>query len=333
METINKLSKQQVLLEVKQMAEAGQLSREEVLAVLPIHNIEPDTLQHRLSLSEIMYYIGGAIVFLGIIVLAFQNWESFSSPVRVLLTLGSGVVAYVVAALLYRYENLKKISQAFFLIAGCLAPLGLNVAAKEAGMDIASDSFQTLVFLVLTTLFLGSLWFFRQAILLFFGIVFSTVLFHFLVNLVVGQNLLSENTEKIWQYRILVEGIAWASLGFYLKPTSFKALTGILYGFGVLAFLGSAMALGGWLPNQNAFWELIYPLLVFGVIFLSVYVKSKSFLVFGSIFLIGYILKLTGEYFSEGLGWPLALVLAGLAIMGVGYYAVRLNKKYFAEKI
>jgi hypothetical protein len=114
-------------------------------------------------------------------------------------------------------------------------------------MDIASDSFQTLVFLVLTTLFLGSLWFFRQAILLFFGIVFSTVLFHFLVNLVVGQNLLSENTEKIWQYRILVEGIAWASLGFYLKPTSFKALTGILYGFGVLAFLGSAMALGGWL--------------------------------------------------------------------------------------
>jgi hypothetical protein len=164
METINKLSKQQVLLEVKQMAEAGQLSREEVLAVLPIHNIEPDTLQHRLSLSEIMYYIGGAIVFLGIIVLAFQNWESFSSPVRVLLTLGSGVVAYVVAALLYRYENLKKISQAFLLIAGCLAPLGLNVAAKEAGMDIASDSFQTLVFLVLTTLYLGSLWFFRQAI-------------------------------------------------------------------------------------------------------------------------------------------------------------------------
>jgi ABC-type branched-subunit amino acid transport system permease subunit len=72
----------------------------------------------------------------------------------------------------------------------------------------------------------------------------------------------------------------------------------------------------------------VYPLLVFGVIFLSVYVKSKAFLVFGTIFLIAYILKLTSEYFSSGLGWPLALVLAGLAIMAVGYYAVRINKRY-----
>jgi hypothetical protein len=67
---------------------------------------------------------------------------------------------------------------------------------------------------------------------------------------------------------------------------------------------------------------------VFGMIFLSVYVKSKAFLVFGTIFLIVYILKLTGEYFTSGLGWPLALVVAGLVIMVVGYYAVKINKQY-----
>jgi hypothetical protein len=32
--------------------------------------------------------------------------------------------------------------------------------------------------------------------------------------------------------------------------------------------------------------------------------------------------------FVAGLGWPLALVLAGLLVMAVGYYAVRINKKY-----
>jgi hypothetical protein len=101
-----------------------------------------------------------------------------------------------------------------------------------------------------------------------------------------------------------------------------------LYAFGSLGFLGAALALGGWAPEQNVFWELIFPLLVFGIIFLSIYVKSRAFLVFGSLFLIGYIFKLTGEYFSNTLGWPLALVLAGLLIMGVGYYAVRINRQY-----
>ncbi len=314
------------------MSASGELSREEVMAAVSFTE-QQDASKNHLSLSEILYYIGGGIVFLGICVLAYQNWVSFSSFVRVFLTLGSAIAAFIVGALLYRYDNFKKISQAFFLIAGCLAPLGVNVAFKETGADISADSLQVLIYLVLTVVFLGSLWVFRQTILLFFGIVFATGLFHFLVNLVVGQNLLSTDTGKIWEYRFLVEGFSWVLLGYYLKTTSFKALTGTLFGFGMLTFLGSAMALGGWSPQQNTFWELVFPLLVFGVIFLSVYVKSKSFLVFGTLFLIGYILKLTSEYFSGSMGWSLALVLAGLAIMGVGYYAVRLNKKYFAAKV
>lgn len=88
------------------------------------------------------------------------------------------------------------------------------------------------------------------------------------------------------------------------------------------------MALGGWSPNQNTFWELLYPVIAFGIIYFSVYLKSRVLLIFGALFLIGYILKLTGEYFTSGLGWPLALVLAGLAVMLVGYYTVRINKKY-----
>jgi len=39
----------------------------------------------------------------------------------------------------------------------------------------------------------------------------------------------------------------------------------------------------------------------------------------------------TENRYESGLGWPLSLVLAGLAIMGVGYYAVRLNKKYLSQ--
>ena len=73
---------------------------------------------------------------------------------------------------------------------------------------------------------------------------------------------------------------------------------------------------------------LIFPVLVFGALYLSVHLKSKSFLTFGTLFLMGYILKLTSEYFSDSLGWPLALVIAGLAMIAAGYLSLYLKRKY-----
>ena len=47
--------------------------------------------------------------------------------------------------------------------------------------------------------------------------------------------------------------------------------------------------------------------------------------------LMAYILKITSEYFSSGLGWPLALILAGLAMIGVGYMSISIKKKYLSS--
>ena len=92
------------------------------------------------------------------------------------------------------------------------------------------------------------------------------------------------------------------------------------------------MALGGFQPNQDAFWELIYPVIIFGALFTSVYIKSKSVLTMGTIFLMIYILKITAEYFSTGLGWPLALVIAGLMMIGAGYMSITIKAKYMLAK-
>jgi hypothetical protein len=69
------------------------------------------------------------------------------------------------------------------------------------------------------------------------------------------------------------------------------------------------------------------------VILLSIWLKSKSFLVFGALFLMIYILKITSEYFTNSLGWPLALVLAGLLLIGIGALSVWLNKRYLGKAI
>ncbi len=327
------MDKQQLFLEIRQMAARGELNQAEVLAVFGGQVPQPpqDAATKGLSLSDIMYYIGGAIVFLGIVVLCYQNWDNFSPALRILVTLGSAIACFITAALLNRYEDFKKISHAFFLLSGMLAPMGVEITADQIGFDLDSNSIQLAIFFILSAVYLGAFYFFRQTMLLFFSIVFTTLTFHFLINIMIGDNLMYENLDTIWKYRILVLGLAYMFLGYYLSSTSQKALSGVLYAFGTSFFLGAAIFLGGYYPDHNIFWELIYPVLVFGVIFLSVHVKSKAFLIFGSLFLISYILKLTGEYFSEGLGWPLALVLAGLAIMGVGYYAFRINKRYLTN--
>jgi hypothetical protein len=324
------MDKQRLLEEVRQMSATGQLSQAEVLAAFASVPVPGQgSAAKNLTISEILYYIGGAIVFLGICVLCYQNWDSFNSFLRIFITLGSCLASFVIAVLLNRYENLKKPSDAFFLLFGMLAPLGVGVVFNEAGFDLSSNILWVAAFAMLTAVFFGVFWYFKQqTILLFFSIAFATILFHYIIAWLVGQNLNIADYPKVWEYQILVIGLVYMLVGSFLSSTPQKLLTGVLHGFGSLFFLGAALALGGWQPNQNAFWELIYPLVVFGMIFLSVYVKSKAFLVFGTIFLIVYILKLTGEYFTSGLGWPLALVVAGLVIMVVGYYAVKINKQY-----
>lgn len=330
MNTFNGVDKQKLLSELSQLAQSGQISESEVLSAMHIVKLEEN---RHVNLSQVMYYIGASIVFLGICVLVYQNWDSLDFVTKVLITLGSAIATYFVGFLLLKYEDFKGASLGFFLISALLAPLGLFILFDKIGLDTSTVSVSVLVFLICFSIFLASFYIFRKIIFNLFSIIFGTILFFVLIQWLVGENFTSSDMNKIWEYRFLVTGLSYMVLGYALRATTQKALSGVLYGFGSMIFLISAMVLGGWMPNQNMFWELIYPLLVFGIVFLSVYIKSKSFLVFGSLGLIGYILKITGEYFTEGLGWPLALVLAGLVIMVVGYYAVKINKEYFTKTV
>jgi hypothetical protein len=117
-------------------------------------------------------------------------------------------------------------------------------------------------------------------------------------------------------------------LGYFFVNRPESPLTKYLYTFGLLAFFGATLALGGYAPEQKWFWEIIFHGLALGAALMSGYMRSRAFLIIGSGALVVYIFKITAEYFSESLGWPLALVVAGLAFMGVGTLFVRLNKQY-----
>ena len=59
---------------------------------------------------------------------------------------------------------------------------------------------------------------------------------------------------------------------------------------------------------------------------------QSSYLLFGTLFLMLYILKITAEYFSDSLGWAFSLVIAGFGLILIGYIAFEIHKKYLGKK-
>lgn len=329
------MDKNQILNAIKYLASQKVISKEEVLTAFEEGAIglrKDSALTHKLNLAEVLYFIGGLIVVIGISVLVYQNWTTLNFFSRLLASLGSAIAAYIVGFIFSKYEKLDLVGEAFYLISALVMPIGLSVLFDQMGLKIHESGVQTIISAILFAVFVGSYFIFRKIIFLIFGIAFATWLFFSFTNFLLGSSPLIREF-KLTEYRFLLIGLSYVLLGYFFSNKVEKALTGPLYGFGVLGFLGAAMALGGWKPNQNIFWELLFPGLVFGVIFLSVHLRSKSFLLFGTIYLMGYILKITAEYFSQGLGWPLALVIAGLLLIVIGYVSFNIHRRYLIQSV
>ncbi len=69
-----------------------------------------------------------------------------------------------------------------------------------------------------------------------------------------------------------------------------------------------------------------------GVVFLSTWVKSRTLLFVGTVAILAYVGYYTAEHFSDVVGWPIALMLLGLLLLGLSAAAFRINRKYIAAK-
>jgi len=324
-------TKDEVLQYIKNLANQKLITKEEILnAYNEGSGIKADAVfAKKLKFAEVLYYIGGAIIFLGIVILIAQNWSNLSFLTKVLATLVSGVVAYFVGILLSRDKRTEGIGSAFHLIAALVIPIGLYVVFDNAGFDVSSLELQSLISGILLITYLASFFSFRKNLFLLFSILFGTWFFFSFVNFIIGDSPFLYEWHLI-EYQVLFVGLSYMLLGYSFSKSERSSLTGFLYGFGIMGFLGAALSLGGTDPNQNIFWELFFPVLIFIALFLSVQLKSKAFLTFGTIYLMIYIIKITFEYFENSLGWSLALVLAGFSVIAVGYMSVYLKNKYIS---
>lgn len=324
------MDKNHLLEEIKIQASLKNITLEEVSEAFNQGAGTSGITNKHLNLAEVMYYIGGFIVFLGISMLLWQNWELLPSVTRILVTLGSGLAALGVGVLLSNRPDADGASQAFYLIFNLVTPVGIGITFHEAGLDVGEAEVHSMMASIAVLLLFPLYVVFKKPIFIIFLIVHSTWLFFSLTGLLFGSSPAVREL-KLNEYRVLMTGITYTILGYYFSKNQLRGLTDFLYAFGSLFFLGAAMVLGGWKPSQNIFWEFVFPFLVGGIMYLSVNLKSRAFLAFGTFFLMAYILKITAEYFSDSLGWPLALVMAGLGLIGIGYYSLQINRKYLTN--
>jgi len=326
------MDKETVLQELSALVDAGELTEADVLDAIgaPASALatQPSGLGDKLA--AILYFIGGAVVFFGMVFLIAQEWNHFGSGMRIFVTLGAGIAAFIVGVLFSQQNQLGAAGPAFFLISALLMPLGLFVSYDEAGIDFEGLRELMQISGILFAAYLGAYLLFRKNVLLVFAFLFGSWFFFITTDHMVGH----APTLDEWSfdnYRILFAGLALMLLAYSFIGTEREPLTSWLNAIGVCGFLGAGLALGEWKPNQNVFWEALYPGLVFGIIFLSTTIKSRIYLVFGAIALGAYLTKITAQYFADSLGWAFSLVLIGFALMGVAYIAIRVNRSHVAR--
>lgn len=326
------MRKERFLDDVKRAAAGHVASKDEVSRAYdeglqtPVAELE----KHHIGISTILYDIGGGIVFLGLVNLIGQQWDALNAGMRIFVTLGAAIAFFISAVFLEQVKGVRQVATALHLVAVLLMPAGLFVTFHELGVDVEMGGYQSIIFAILTVVYFATYMLYKRNLLLLFDIIFATILFFTFTNYLVGTNPIFDEL-NFFEYRALAVGVAYIALGYAFVRSSRAVLTGVLYAVGILGILGSTMALGGFKPNQNLFWELAYPGIVFGVIFSSLYLRSRAFLAFGVLFLGGYIFKITAEYFADSIGWPVALIFLGFVLMGVGYLTFYLHKKYISS--
>jgi hypothetical protein len=323
------MNKDELLQELKAKVATREISQEEIARVLNLGTVAPQTVggeNHSFfSATRILYFLGAAIVIVGILVFVSQIWSDIGSFGRITISLGLGLLMAALGSLLLTSKPEEHIGSIFHVIGGVLIPSGAMVTLSE--MNIPGDD------IWLITIAFGSIFAFylllnavhKNAVLTFFAIANGTV-FAYALTAATTQDLYYTVLDDIFAYLTMVLGLSYLLLAHGFKDSWNKKLISALCLFGSAGFLGAAFSR----VFDSGLWELLFFVLVSGGLALSVYMKSRIILIISTLFLIAHVIYITDEYFANSLGWPLSLVLLGFVFIGLGYFTVNLNKKYIS---
>jgi len=304
--------KEDALQDIVSLAKHNQITLEEIAQALNTPQVQAGK-QSSSVLSKLFGYIGGIFVFAGIGVFISMYWDDFGSAARVIVTLGTGLVAFVMGLVCLADKKYERAATPLFLMSSLLQPTGILVMLHEYASG--GDARHGLLFMSAYMLIQqGAVFWSRgRTVLAFSAILFGCIFF--------------ANLFDIWDMNEkligTVIGISLLCIAYALNQSKHLAIASFWY------FVGSVMLLWSIFESvENSPLEPVYLGMSALVIFLSTYVRSRTLLLVGTISMLLYIGYYTAKHFANTVGWPIALVMIGIALIAVSSLAVRLNNKY-----
>lgn len=328
--------------EIKTLIREGKVSKNELESLLTTEFKAENQQSHPIQISQILYVIGGIIVYVGIATLLSQRWLEFSFVTRLIFTLGLSFVSLIAAVVLAGQKNdlLQSISLVHFIVAELTLPLGLWVVIEKLGYSLSNVGiFAAFAFAIL--LYNVVLYFsLKRDILVFFSIIWG-VAFYFSFS---GYILRDIATTWMIDSYFLVFGICFVILTYSLS--GFFERTGknifrmielvVMDLFGLAVAYYSLFSLAGWKEYPVNIGEGIAEFAMLPAIILGFYFsfknKNYTMMVVTSIVLFIYIIKIVQRYlYNKLLDGPVAFILAGLTIILSGF-VVLWSRNYYLQK-
>lgn len=311
-------------------------------------------------------YLGAIFILAGISTYIGTFWQSMGSAMRVLVTLGVGYILLIVL-LSALYENkYPKLILPLALASVFMMTGGWFVLLHEVFPHSDNWRAAVLFVFGVMALHQGALFGkYRLTILaftaLFFVYGFMQVGLDLLgapmayIAIVLGASLflvataLEDTTHRVLAAPALLIGICWMNGGLFDRIAMSTSanwaslLTGMCvisaaYGLqkagrysglaGLGYFVGSIMAYSGLFDLvHNTSVELIYLAITASMLYACVVLRSRALLFTTVIAMLGFIGFYTAKHFANSLGWPVTLVLMGVAFLGVGTVAIKVKRR------
>jgi hypothetical protein len=305
------------LEQIAALARAHGLSATEVAAAIEPSSGDAGARRTQGVLVHVLGVLGGTFVFAGVGVFIALQWNELNAAARVLVTLGSGLVAFVLAVLGTRDRRFDKAATPLFLAAAVLEPGGMIVAFAEfgAGGDWRLASLVTSG--AMAAQFALTFGVLQRSALLFLTILFGTAFFWTALDLM--------DADKGVISVVLGTSMLLAAVG--VDRSGRSEITPFWYFAGATAFLYGFFDMVERTPL-----EITFLAVAAGFVYGSVLLHSRTLLAVGTIAILAYTAYFTGEHFVDSVGWPLALVAFGLVLIGLSAVAVRIDRDYVRPK-
>jgi len=316
--------------------------------------------------KTLFIYLGAIFILAGVATYIGTFWESMGSVMRVFMTLGVGYILLIVLVSALREDKYPKLilplalasvlmmTGGWFVLIHEVFPRGDNwrlavlavfgVMALQQGALLARFR---LAVLALTALFF--VYGFMQVGLDLLDVPFAWSAIMLGASLIVVGSALEKTSFHVLAAPALLIATVWLNSGLFdrIAEATTASWAGLVIGVSVMSaaygmhrteryprlaglgyFIGSVMAYSGLfdLVGGTSF-ELVYLAVTAAMLYACVLLQSRALLFTTVVAMLGFIGFYSARHFANSLGWPVTLVLMGVAFLAVGTVALRVKRR------